>query len=183
VERERLLCVLAAIPLAALSWMFTPEFFAGITHLRYGNNVNVSGYSVPLRWDDVVTHSETALLISHWPGNFRRDWLGDQDTAMVSYSSLSSRERDFVYARDRARLDQQFLSMGEHFSSKQLLIAGTKYACWEFEPNVHVNIGNKSAWNVDCRPEDDGLRIFFFGSHNLVPSFYDGLSRITRTQG
>lgn len=182
-KRKQVLCILAAVSFAAFFWMFTPELFAAITHLRYGNNVNVNGYSVPLRWDDVVSHSESSLRISHWPGRFRADWLGGQDTSMVSYSPLSPKEKDFVYFRDHDAIDQAFLKIGERFTSRQLNIAGTRYGCWEFEPDPRVNIGNKSAWNIDCRPEGDGLRIFFFGGHSLIPSFYDGLSNIKRIQG
>ena len=160
--------------------MFTPEVFAAITHLRYGNHVQVQGYSVPLRWNDVVTHGESSLLVSHWPGRFRADWLGSQDSSMVSYSPLSAKEKEFAYSRDHAAIDQAFLKIGERFTSRQLNIAGTPYGCWEFEPDSRLNIGDKSAWNIDCRPEGDGLRIFFFGNRRQIPSFYDGLATIKR---
>jgi hypothetical protein len=182
-SRLRIVGAVIAVTFLVVFWMFTPETFALMEHLRYGSSVSMSPYALHVRWDDTVSINAGSLVIAHAAGRFRRHANAEQDVAIVSYTPLSSGEHDFNYARDHQRLDEVFLRMGERFSSRQVTIAGTHYACWEFEPNENVNIGNKSAWNVDCRPEGDGLRIFFFGSRSLIASFYDGLSQIKRTQG
>jgi hypothetical protein len=164
-------------------WAWIPECFALASHVRYGSKITLQAISIPVHWDDVIAHDGATVTITHSRGHLYESMTGNDDVAIVRYTPVTPREGEFNYVRDHEKIDRVLTSVGEQFSTKQLTIAGTNYACWDFAPNANIKMGHPGTWTVDCRPEGDGLRIFFFGDKHLIPSFYDGLAHITRAEG
>jgi hypothetical protein len=163
-------------------WAWIPECFAFVSHVCYGSKITLHAFSIPVHWDDVIAHDGAAISVTHSRGHLHQSMTGNHDVAIVRYTPVTAREGDFNYVRDHEKIDTVLTSAGERFSTKQLMIAGMNYVCWDFAPNANIKMGHPDAWAVDCRPEGDGLRIFFFGDKNLISSFYDGLAHITRAK-
>lgn len=157
---------------------FLPESVALIWHLQHGSHAEMQGirFRVPLLYDE--NHGDTLgeLSFSTSFGHLNRKMaFVTVDFHEVAPPHPDSPQREAILQRIGLRQSR----------SHKLRMAGHEGVCTDLEPLTTATFGTRNGaalYQINCSFADD-LHVFFSGTPNAIPDFYEIVNSAENIRG